>query len=345
MFEKERIPHRFPAWPAAAGLLTVLAFVWIAGPFPFCGMTGVLTGEVMAQDAVPADDGGDGSETGDGEDNAGGDEEEAVNDSLLAYIPELSWRQPGMDGRRLTREVAAKYPRGHFRERCLENGVWGVGEYLEFSVDYGFYQAGMATMSVLEKERVNGGMCYHIQTRANSNDFISKFYKVRDVVNSYIDTEGLFSRRFEKHLREGKYKDDRIVDFYHDRLIALNTKKKYAVTEIPLHVQDVLSALYFIRTLDLEVGRDEVLEVYADGKVYPLKVIVHGRDRVKVPAGTFNCLKIEPVLKSEGIFKQKGKLTVWLTDDNMKIPVKMTSKILIGSIGTNLVSMRFGEME
>ena len=97
--------------------------------------------------------------------------------------------------------------------------------------------------------------------------------------------------------------------------------------------------------MDLRVGKDEVLEVYADGKVYPLKVIVHAKEKVTVPAGTFRCIKVEPVLKSEGIFKQKGKLTVWLTDDKLKIPVKMTSKILIGSIGTKLVSLQFGNTE
>jgi len=266
-----------------------------------------------------------------------------LKDSVIAYnIPENSWRISGLDGRELTRDIAKQYPPGHFTGRKVQNNAWSVGEHLVFSVDYGFYRAGTATMSVLEQKEVNGGQCYHIMTTAESNDFISKFYKVRDKVTSYIDADGLYSRRFEKRLREGKYKSDRIVDFYHDRLIALNTVKKYALTEIPLHVQDILSALYFIRTLDLEGGRDETVEVYADGKVYPLRVIVYGKEKIKVPAGTFNCVKIEPVMKSEGIFQQKGKLTVWLTDDELKIPVKMKSKILIGSIGTNLESFSFG---
>lgn len=268
-----------------------------------------------------------------------------AKDSLLSDIPERAWRTPGFKGRELTGEIAEKYPKGNFIERKAENNVWGTGEHIIFSVDYGFYRAGTATMSVVEKKDVNGGLCYHIKTTARSNEFISKFYEVRDTVNSYIDADGLFSRRFEKRLSEGKYKSDRIVDFYHDRLIALNTRKKYALTEIPLHVQDILSSLYYIRTRDLKVGQDEIIDVYADGKVYPLKVIVHKKEKVKVSAGTFDCLKIEPVLQSEGVFKQKGKLTVWLTDDKLKIPVKMKSKILIGSIGTNMESYTFGTVE
>jgi len=187
---------------------------------------------------------------------------------------------------------------------------------------------------------VNGGLCYRIQTTAKSNDFISRIYRVRDLVESYIDVRGLFSRRFEKKLREGGYKSDEYVDIYHDRLIALSTKEKRALVEVPLYVQDILCTLYYIRTLNLQVGKTETIETYADGKVYPLKVLVHKKEKVEVPAGTFMCYLVEPVMKSEGIFRQKGKLLVWLTDDQYRMPVKMTSKVTIGNIATKLESYK-----
>lgn len=276
--------------------------------------------------------------------SAATEETDADDDTLLAMVPERMWRDERFKGREMTVEIAEKYPPGKFKPRAADNGVWGVGESLVFSVDYGFYKAGTAIMAVADCVTVNGDVCYHIKTTAVSNDFISAFYKVNDEVNSYIDVNGLFSRRFEKKLKEGKYKSDRFVDFYHDRLIALNTRSKYALTPIPLYVQDILSSLYYLRTFDIEVGKDCFIEVYADGKVYPLRVIVHGKEKVKVPAGTFKCIKVEPVLQSEGIFKQDGKLTVWLTDDEKKMPVKMTSKILIGSIGANLESYTLGKI-
>ncbi|MFC1529006.1 DUF3108 domain-containing protein [Candidatus Latescibacterota bacterium] len=265
-------------------------------------------------------------------------------DYLVAYIPEKEWRIPGLEGRELTVEIAEKYPRGRFIKRSLINNSWGTGEHLVFAIKYSFYQAGTATMSVLEKKEVNGGLCYNIQTTARSNEFISTFYEVRDKVTTYIDVNGLFSRRFEKILREGNYKSDRVVDFYPDRLIALNTTNKHSLREIPLYVQDVLSALYYIRTINLEGGGSKFVEVYADGKVYLLRIIIHGKEKITVPAGTFECLKIEPILQSEGIFKQKGKLTIWLTDDTYKIPAKMESKVLIGSISSILESYSTGAM-
>jgi hypothetical protein len=238
--------------------------------------------------------------------------------------------------REITPEISGKYPTGKFIPRVVKNEVFGVGENLEFSIDYGFYSAGIATMSVIDTSLVNGGWCYHIRTTAESNKFISSFYKVRDRVDSYIDTKGIFSRRFEKHLREGGYSFDEIIDIFQDRLLAVSTKEKRAFVEIPLYVQDILGSLYYLRTFDLKVGKKETVEVYADGKVYPLLIIVHKKERIKVDAGTFDCFLIEPILKSEGIFSQKGKLLIWISDDNYKIPVKMTSKITIGNIAANL---------
>ena len=269
---------------------------------------------------------------------------EQLEDTLLVTIPEWSWPDTSRIRRNITLEVAKNYPSGNYIPRNIVNKVWGVGEKLTFSIDYGFYRAGTATMAVVGTEEVNGGLCYHIKTEAKSNKFISTFYKVRDSVSSYIDVEGIFSRRFEKILREGKYKSDRFVDFYHDRLIALNTTEKYAIKEIPLYTQDILSSLYLLRTFDLEVGKDEIIDVYADGKVYPLKIIVHTIEKVKVPAGKFECFKVEPVLKSEGIFRQKGRLILWLTNDEFKLPVKMASKVIIGYIGSNLEKYSPGEI-
>ncbi len=261
---------------------------------------------------------------------------------LALDIPERSWNRPPTGGPELTPDIAEKYPRNYIAGRTITNNAFATGEHLVFQIQYGFYQAGTATMSIEDEEYINGGLCYRIVTTANSNSFISKFYKVRDKVASYLDTEGLFSRRFEKHLREGDHNSDRIVDFYHERRIALSTTKKYAVTEIQPYVNDVLSALYYVRTGDLVVGKEVIFDVYADGKIYPMRVIVQGRETVTVPAGKFSCIKIEPVIRGEGIFQQKGKLTVWLTDDEKKIPVKMTSKIAIGSIGSELKSYRLG---
>jgi hypothetical protein len=113
---------------------------------------------------------------------------------------------------------------------------------------------------------------------------------------------------------------------------------------VPVYVQDVLSAFYFIRTQDLKVGQSIFVDNHADKKNYPLEVKVLRKERIKVPAGTFNCVVVEPILKASGIFQQKGSLTVWLTDDQIKMPVLMKSKVFIGSISTELTNYKLGEV-
>jgi len=113
---------------------------------------------------------------------------------------------------------------------------------------------------------------------------------------------------------------------------------------VPAYVQDVLSAFYLIRTRELKVGQSIFVDNHADKKNYPLEVKVLRKERIKVPAGTFDCVVVEPILRASGIFQQKGSLTVWLTDDQIKMPVLMKSKVVIGSISTELTKYKLGEV-
>jgi len=126
------------------------------------------------------------------------------------------------------------------------------------------------------------------------------------------------------------------VDFDHFNHLAIRDKDSLAV---PPFVQDVLSALYFIRTQKLIVGQPISVDNYSDNKLYPLEVKVHKKERIEVPAGEFDCVVVEPILKAAGIFEHKGRLWVWLTDDERHVPVLMKSKIIIGSIVAELEKM------
>ncbi len=109
---------------------------------------------------------------------------------------------------------------------------------------------------------------------------------------------------------------------------------------VPEGVQDVLSSLYYVRTLNLEVGKSVFIQNHADGKNYPLEVKVLRTETITVPAGTFECFVVEPILKASGIFQHKGRLTVWLSTDPSHIPVMMKSKVIIGSINAILIDLK-----
>jgi hypothetical protein len=95
--------------------------------------------------------------------------------------------------------------------------------------------------------------------------------------------------------------------------------------------------------MDLQVGRSVYIENHADKKNYPLEIRVLRRETVTVDAGRYDCLVVEPLMRTSGLFRQKGRLTVWLTDDERRIPVLMKSKVIIGSISAELIDVRYAE--
>ncbi len=217
---------------------------------------------------------------------------------------------------------------------------YGPGEKLVFSIDYGPINAGEGILEVRSVVETDGHACYLIESRAQSNRFFSAFYMVRDKVVSHIDVQRLFSRYYAKRLREGDYRKNVEVRFDQDA-----AKAHYAdgrVFDTPPAIHDELSAFYYARTLDLQPGKTYSVNAHSSRKNYPLQVLVHGRERVKVPAGEFDCLVVEPVLEGEGLFQHEGKLTIWMTDDARKMPVLMKTKVKVGSIDAALKEYRYG---
>ncbi|TMQ55951.1 MAG: DUF3108 domain-containing protein [Candidatus Eisenbacteria bacterium] len=224
------------------------------------------------------------------------------------------------------------------REARRAKVPWKIGEYFQFSIDWSGLNGGNALMQVQNIQTVDGHRTWRIITKAESNSFVSKFYKVRDRAESFVDAESLYTRRFEKHLREGSYKKDLNVRFdqAHGKAIYQDGK----TYDVPFQVHDVLSAFYYVRTRPLPDGAEIVIPTHDNEKSYDMVVNVLRRERVEVPAGKFDCVLVEPVLKSEGIFKAKGQMYVWLSDDERRIPVQVKSKVPIGSISVSLTEMR-----
>jgi len=238
-------------------------------------------------------------------------------------------------------------------DRFIPNHAFDVGEKLTFDVRYGFITAGHATMEVQDKIMVRDSFpAYRIVSTARSTKTFDLFFKVRDSVESVLDSRGIFSWGFKKSLREGAYKFDLFVDYnqlygkaniemirYHnDEPLRIRKKEEFELT-VPKYVIDILGAFYYVRTQRLRVGDPIYITNHDNKNIYKLKVIIQRREQIKVKAGKFNCIVVQPQLKGDAIFKQKGKLWVWLTDDELKIPVQMKSKAFIGSIVTELTKI------
>jgi hypothetical protein len=221
--------------------------------------------------------------------------------------------------------------------RNINQNAFKAGEKLIFDIIWGgwsfrWVNAGQAT---LELHATLDSNQWKIQSLARCNNFFATFYPVRDTVSSLIDARGIYPFHFNKSLHEGSY-HAQISAVYDQTLHTLRTQDTLLSIEPFTH--DVLSAFYFIRTQKLKVGESLDLEAVSGKKKYKLRVLCHRREQIEVPAGKFQTLVVEPVLKGDGLFKAKGKLLIWVTDDDFHIPVKMQSKIPVGSIKAELVS-------
>jgi len=222
--------------------------------------------------------------------------------------------------------------------RKIDQKAFGVGERLVFTVNYGFVTAGEAVMAVPAYDSVAGRKCYRVEFTVNSLPSFSWIYKVEDRYLTFIDVDAIVPWKFEQHIREGSYRRDFIADFDQVKHVAVTTEGSYP---IPEYVHDIMSAFYFARTLDFtnsEPGDGTILNNFYKDKTHELKVNFLGRQELEVEAGTFKTIVVEPLVKEGGLFKSEGRIVVWLSDDERKIPVRVNTKVVIGSIDTELNS-------
>jgi hypothetical protein len=211
------------------------------------------------------------------------------------------------------------------------------GERLDFEILYGSVPAGHAYLEVADKQTAQGERL-RITSVACSNDVISLFFKVEDVVVAELDASTLEPRYFEKRLREGPFKKDEWATYEAGGKV----KTGSGVYEVEAGTRDILSALYYVRGQELEVGEEVRVKTFEGGKNYDARVKVLGRETVSLAGRDYDCLVVEPEI-AEGPFAKTGKMLIWLTDDALKIPVLMKSKVKIGSFVARLVGSTHGE--
>lgn len=222
----------------------------------------------------------------------------------------------------------------HFRK--IENNAFDTGEKLTFDVKYGFVTAGIAVFEIPSIKRISGRNAYHVTFEVNTVPSFDWIYKVRDKYETYIDVEGIFPWRFEQHIREGGYSRD-FSAFFDQRKGRAKTSE--GVYEIPKYVNDIVSAFYLARTFDysdMNINDRINLKNFYKDKVYDLDVKYLGKETIEVGAGKFDCIVVEPLVQEGGLFKSEGNIIVWLSDDELKIPVKVKTKVVIGSIDAEL---------
>lgn len=241
----------------------------------------------------------------------------------------------GITNSQVTSELeATSTPEGTFR--TVDNRAFMVGERLVYDLSYGVIRAGEGEMSIPEVTQINGRDVYRVRLTARSVSPFSWVYRVEDLWETHIDRKGIFPWKFMERIREGGYTRNTDVEFDQVNNIAITNDGEYAV---PSYVHDMVSAFYFVRTVDfstMKPGDRISLQNFHRDSTYTLDVVFHGREEIRVRTGTFRTLVIEPLIKEGGLFQHEGAIHIWLTDDNLRVPVRMRTRIPLGSITAEL---------
>ncbi len=218
-------------------------------------------------------------------------------------------------------------------------------EKIALQVSWGMLDVGVATLSVDRIVLFNGRPAYHLVSEAKSNGFCDTFYRVRDLNESWLDARTLTSLGYSKKLREGNFFRDEWVLYDRDAgtFVARRVNKDgtFAIRTgtIPAQVQDVLSSIYYVRAQDL-AGKNEVIVDVNTPDNWPLSVKIKERETVKTHVGKHAAVLVEPEMRREGLFVQKGKrLRLWLSDDAQKRPLLMKVEVFFGHVTASLREM------
>lgn len=214
-----------------------------------------------------------------------------------------------------------------------------IPERLEFELSYSGITAGRAVQEV--KQATNG---IHVVSTAKSADWLRFFFPVDDRIESHL-TSGTppqylgYPYLYTERKSEGRSRTDRETSFDHTKLEATTTDhRNKSVKKQPTTTRtyDTLSSFYYFRTVPLQVGTSYFIEIFDGKKLWNTEVKVLRREELVTSLGRFKTIVIHPLLKFEGIFARTGDMFIWLTDDERRLPVRMKSKVVVGSITATL---------
>ncbi|MEM7369051.1 MAG: DUF3108 domain-containing protein [Bacteroidota bacterium] len=238
------------------------------------------------------------------------------------------------------------FPPGPLQEELpsIDNHTFRQGEFLKYRIHYGFITAGFATLEVMpERYLLQDRVCWHIVGKGYTHPGYDWIYKIRDQYETYIDRESLLSWRFNRHIREGGFENYTETYFNHYTYKAeyINEWKQITVYDVPANIQDVISAFYHARTThtaaDMKVGDKISLRNFLDRKTFDLEAEMLARDTVKIGGMSYKTLKFNLLIEEAGLITDGSKIQFWISDDHNKVPLRIKSDLMIGSLKADLI--------
>jgi Protein of unknown function (DUF3108) len=222
--------------------------------------------------------------------------------------------------------------------RSIKHNAFKGGEFLEYRLHYGIINAGKATLKVNKMDnKMSGRELYHIVGSGKTKGAFDWFFKVRDTYETYLDVDGVFPWMFVRDVNEGGYKINQTYKFAQTKNKVDNGEGKSFKT--PHGIQDMLSAFYYARSIDYSKAKPgEIFTIWSfvDDEIWPLRIRYMGKKEIKVSGTKYRAMKFHPVVQEGRLFKSEEDVTVWISDDENKIPLLAQGSVLVGSIKMEL---------
>ena len=229
---------------------------------------------------------------------------------------------------------------------AVSQNAFKAGEWFEFRIHYGVFNASRVTLE-LKADTLDKTPVFHAKGYGRTTGLARLFFKVEDHYESYFGQKDGLPRWFIRDINEGGYTKDLEIRFDHEKKMAhVNDKKKkkkasFAINE---NVQDLISAFYYLRnfydTSSLKEGEDIRLNMFFDQENYLFKLRFLGRETIETVFGKVRCIKLRPFVQSGRVFSEQESVTLWVSDDANKIPIKMSASLRVGSIDCDLENFR-----
>jgi hypothetical protein len=222
------------------------------------------------------------------------------------------------------------------------NTAFREGEVLSYRLHYGILNAGAVVLEVKpDLIEVSGRKVYHIVGTGYTTGSADWFFKVRDRYETYMDKEALLPWLFVRRVDEGGYKFSQDYYFNHyTKKVDVGNNQKY---DIPTGVQDMVSAFYSARSLDLSNAKPgDIFSItcFMDKEIWPLQIKFVGRETIDTDIGKYRCLRFRPIVQKGRVFKDEEDLNVWISDDKNHLPMRVKAEILIGSVKMDITGVK-----
>ncbi|MCZ8146171.1 DUF3108 domain-containing protein [Flavobacterium sp.] len=220
--------------------------------------------------------------------------------------------------------------------------AFDVGEWFKFRIHYGLVTAGYATLEVKESTR-NNKKVFHAVGKGYTTGMSRWFFKVDDNYESYFDKNTGKPYQFVRKIDEGGYTKNQEGFFNQDKNTVLVKDYKNntnAVFETPEQVQDIVSTFYYLRNhpnVDkLKVGESINVDMFFDNETTKFRLKFIGREDLDTKFGTVPCMIFRPLVQTGRVFKEQESLTVWISADDNKVPIRIKASLMVGSLKADL---------